>query len=450
MFYRYRKPIVAALLIVLALNIALISYFWWQSAQPYFAASSVGLTYIGLGRLYGLLGVLFVLQQFILISRMPLLEQSLGQDKLSRLHSKTGYIAFTLICLHAFFIVMGNAIIADKSLIGQSWFMVQTYEDVLQAELALLLLFAVVGSSIWIVRRKLRYEWWHLVHMLTYLFVLLAFGHQLELGTTLNQDTIFSIYWLGLYAVVLGGFGYYRFLRPVWQYNKYRFVVMDVIKESHSAVSIYISGQNMTDFTWYSGQYAIFTFLQKGLTPQPHPFSFSWAPLDKDVIRITVKAVGDYTKKLQGLRPGAKVLVEGPLGVFGQQVGPEKQVLLVAGGIGITPIRCLFERYARNGRDVVLLYAAKKREDFVLNTEVEAIAKEFDNAKLFYISEDEIEGAHTGRITSDIISKHVTDVPGRRAFICGPPAMMDAVEKSLISLGLPKKKIFSERFSFLK
>ncbi|MCA9309164.1 ferric reductase-like transmembrane domain-containing protein [Candidatus Saccharibacteria bacterium] len=448
--YKFRKLISASLLFVLATNIGVITYFWWQGSQSYFAASSVALTYIGLGRLFGLLGVLFVLQQFVLIGRIPLLEQSIGQDKLSRLHGKTGYVAFTFICLHAFFIVAGNAILTNKSLIGQSWFMTQTYDDVLKAQLALLFLFAVVGSSIWIVRKKLRYEWWHVVHLLTYAFVLFAFGHQLELGTTLNQDTVFSVYWLALYVVVLGGFGFYRFLNPLLQYCKYRFVVDKVVKESSSAVSIYISGQNMTRFNWNSGQYAIFTFLQKGLIPQPHPFSISWSPLDKDVIRVTIKAVGDYTKKLQNLKPGAKVLVEGPLGVFGQQVGPEKQVLLVAGGIGITPIRCLYERYARNGRDVVLLYAAKKREDFVLNREVEEIAQEFDNAKLVYICEDDIKGVQKGRISRELIEQHVSDIPGRRAFVCGPPAMMNAVEKLLIDLGLPKRKIFTERFSFLK
>lgn len=448
--YKYRKLITASLLFLLATNIGVIIHFWWQGSQSYFAASSVALTYIGLGRLFGLLGVLFVLQQFVLIGRIPLLEQSIGQDKLSRLHSKTGYVAFTLICMHAFFIVAGNAILTNKSLIGQSWFMTQTYDDVLKAQLALLFLFAVVGSSIWIVRKKLRYEWWHVVHLLTYAFVLFAFGHQLELGTTLNQDTVFSVYWLALYVVVLGGFGFYRFINPLLQYYKYRFVVDKVVKESSSAVSIYISGQNMTRFNWNSGQYAIFTFLQKGLTPQPHPFSISWSPLDRDVIRVTVKAVGDYTKKLQNLKPGAKVLVEGPLGVFGQQVGPEKQVLLVAGGIGITPLRCLFERYARNGRDVVLLYAAKKREDFVLNKEVEEIAQEFDNAKLVYVCEDDINGVQKGRISRELIEQHVTDIPGRRAFVCGPPAMMNAVEKLLIEMGLPKRKIFTERFSFLK
>lgn len=448
--YRYRKLIAATLLTLFAVNIGVILYFWWQGSQSYFAANSAALTYIGLGRLFGLLGVLFVLQQFVLIGRIPLLEQSIGQDKLSRLHSKTGYVAFTFICLHAFFIVAGNAILTNKSLIGQSWFMTQTYDDVLKAQLALLFLFAVVGSSVWIVRKKLRYEWWHVVHLLTYAFVLFAFGHQLELGTTLNQDTVFNVYWLGLYVVALGGFGFYRFINPLLLYYKYRFVVDKVVKESSSAVSIYISGQNMTRFNWNSGQYAIFTFLQKGLIPQPHPFSISWSPLDKDVIRITVKAVGDYTKKLQGLKPGAKVLVEGPLGVFGQQVGPEKQVLLAAGGIGITPIRCLFERYARNGRDVILMYAAKTREDFVLNKEVELIAKEFDSAKLVYICEESVKGAHKGVITKDLLREYVGDIPGRRAFICGPPAMMNAVEKQLIELGLPKRKIFTERFSFLK
>ncbi len=208
----------------------------------------------------------------------------------------------------------------------------------------------------------------------------------------------------------------------------------------------------MSSFSWKSGQFALFTFLQKGIPLQSHPFTISYAPISKHEARITVKAVGDYTSKLQQINPGAHVLIEGPYGVFGQQVEDEPQVLLVAGGIGITPMSALFERYARNGRTVTLLYSAQTKADLVLKAELDSIAGQFENANVVYITEDSTtdRGIVSGRISAELITKYVPGLLGRRVFICGPPVMMNAMTKTLISLGFPKKKIFSERFSFLR
>lgn len=124
----------------------------------------------------------------------------------------------------------------------------------------------------------------------------------------------------------------------------------------------------------------------------------------------------------------------------------------MAGGIGITPLRALFERYARHGRDVVLLYAARKPEDFVLRSELDSIARSFSNAKVVYICENSAGQTNIvkGRIDMSILHEYVPNIPGRRAFVCGPVGMMNAVEKLLIEARMPKEKIFSERFSFLK
>jgi len=450
MYYKYKKLALVVYLTVLGLNVTVISYFWWDSSSSYIQSGELSLLVIAAGRLFGMLGVLAILNQLVLIGRIRGLERSVGQDTLSRYHRVTGYLTFIFISLHAFFIVNGNALLTGKNPASQAWFMVRTYEDVWKAELALICLFAVVGSSIWIVRKRLKYEWWHLVHLLTYATILLAFGHQVTLGTTLNKATVFGTYWLGLYVTIIGTFIYYRLLRSLVMYNKHRFVVTRVVKESGSVTSIYIGGIDMSKYEWNSGQFAVFTFVQAGIPKQQHPFTISYSPTDKDEIRVTVKAIGDYTKQLQQIKKGSKVLIEGPYGVFGQQVESERQVLLVAGGIGITPLRCLFERYARNGRKVTLLYSAKTEDDLVLKSELDLISKQFADVNVVYVCETaKSKGVIAGRITPELIKKHVPDLPGRRAFICGPPVMMNAIEKQLVKSGLPKEKIFSERFSFV-
>ena len=450
MFIR-RKIISVGFVLLFFIVLLCICVSRWGSSADYVGSGETALVLIAVGRLVGLVGVLFALLQFLLMARLPILEKAYGQDKLSRLHRITGYITFTLVALHPALIVNGNALLTGKSVPGQYLFMIQTYDDVIFAAIASLSLYALVLSSIWIVRKHLRYEWWRTVHFLSYVFISLAFLHQIELGTTINSQRIFNYFWIGLYFGVAAVFGYYRIIRPVLVYKKYRFRVARVIAESPTVTSVYITGRGMEAFKWKSGQFALFTFLQKGTPLQTHPFSISWAPQSRDEIRITVKHVGDFTNALKNLTPESPVIVQGPYGVFGQQVEDEKQVVLVAGGIGITPLRALFERYARNGRDVVLLYAVQKPEDFVLKKELDEIAHNFSNAKVIYICEIPTDQSVVkGRIDASILQKYVPNIPGRRAFVCGPVGMMNAVEKLLIEADMPKEKIFSERFSFLK
>lgn len=450
--FRQRKLISASFVLLLSLILLFIGVSWWSSSSDYVRSGEVALLLIAAGRLVGLIGVLFALLQFILMARLPILERAFGQDKLSRLHRITGYVTFTLVALHPALIVNGNALLTGKGVPGQYIFMIQTYNDLIFAAIASLSLYALVFSSIWIVRKHLRYEWWRTVHFLSYAFISLAFLHQIELGTTITSQRVFNYFWLCLYFGVAAVFGYYRILRPVLQYKKYRFKVARVVAESPSVTSVYITGRGMEAFKWKSGQFALFTFLQKGIPLQAHPFSISWAPQSRDEIRITVKSVGDFTNTLKNLVLGTRVIVQGPFGVFGQQVEDEKQVLLVAGGIGITPLRALFERYARHGRDVILLYAVQKPEDFVLKTELDDIADSFSNANVIYLCENPAGHSSVvkGRIDASILHEYAPNIPGRRAFVCGPVGMMNAVKKLLIEAHMPEEKIFSERFSFLK
>lgn len=450
--YKHRKLTRVVLVALFVAQLLFLLVSWWGSSKTYLQSEQVALILIAFGRIAGLVGVLFALMQFVLVARIPLLERSFGQDRLSLLHRLTGYVTFIFISIHPVLIVNGSALLSGNKVPNQYLLMIQTYEGVIFAVLGLLCLYALVLSSIYLVRRHLRYEWWRTVHMLSYLFIALSFIHQLKLGATVLSDQVFNYYWLGIYTVVFALFGYYRVLVPIATYMKHRFVVARVVNESPTATSVYITGRVMSSYHWKSGQFSIFTFIQKGIPLQSHPFSISYAPQGKDEIRITVKNVGDYTSKIATLKPGSRVLIQGPYGIFGQQVELEKQVLLVAGGIGITPLRALFERYARHGRDVILIFAAQKPEDFVLHKELDAVVKTYSNAKVIYVCEGLVNDPRfvEGRITKELLHNYVPNIPGRRAFVCGPPAMMKAVEQLLLSAHMPKDKIFSERFSFLR
>lgn len=451
LLHQKQKIVRLAFLFLLGLHLLIIIVFWLYSSKFYLVSGDFSLKLIAIGRLLGLLGVSFALAQFILISRIKVLEQTYGQDAMVRLHRKTGYLTFVTILLHPIFIIIGNALLGSVNIFSQYITFLNDYQEIGKATLAFLGLIAVTVSSAYVVRKKLKYEWWYLVHLLTYMVVVLAYAHQLQLGTTVNITKASRIYWIFMYSVVLLVFVFNRALKPLRNYFLHKFVVESVVQESKNIVSIYITGNKLNKFSWRPGQFGIFTFMAPGLRFEAHPFSFSYLKDDTRTIRITVKAVGDFTTKLQQVPIGSKVMIQGPYGILGRQIERENEVLLIAGGIGISSIRTLFERFTRSGRDVVLVYSAHEAGDLVLKSEIDALAALFSNAKVFYLARTDgitRSDIQNGRFSVEYLVSRVFNVPGRQCFISGPPAMASAAKAALIRIGVPGKKIYIERFSY--
>src|SRR6202035_4978687 len=136
---------------------------------------------------------------------------------------------------------------------------------------------------------------------------------------------------------------------------------------------IYISGRDLRRFEIEAGQFAIWRFLDAKRWWQAHPFSISAVP-DGRRLRITIKNSGDFTGGVHALRPGTPVLVDGPFGKFTERPANSK-VLLIAGGIGITPVRPLAEEMAADGFDVRVLYRAHSEDHLVFKKEMDAISR---------------------------------------------------------------------------
>jgi len=183
-------------------------------------------------------------------------------------------------------------------------------------------------------------------------------------------------------------------------------------------------------------------FLSKGCW-SPHPFSFSAAP-NGQFLRLSIKAVGDFTARIRDLRLDTLTLLEGPLGAF-TAAAPHDKYLMVAGGIGITPIRALIESLAEAGRDIVLVYAVRTVNDLVFASELRALS-----ARCHFVlshSADAAGAYESGRVDGPMLARLVPDVEDREAFICGPPPMMVAVAAALRTLQVPESSIHCEQFA---
>lgn len=428
------------------LNIAIIGYFWWHGSGHEIMHARAGWIR-GLGRIAGLLAAFAIIVDFVLIARLPFMERTFGRATQTQWHKWVGYAAYLLIIAHFSLLTVGYGVIDKLGLWPQFWNFATNYQEVLKSIIAFLLLTAVVGLSIYFVRKRVKYETWYYVHLLTYLAIILAFSHQMKVGPDFLTQPLFRIYWWGLYIALFVVVVLFRFVKPVIQSLYYDLQVSKVVAENHDSYSVYIKGHNLQRLRYEHGQFVIWWFLDPKRFWQGHAFSLTSSPGD-DRLRFTYKKSGDYTNELDKLKPGTWALMDGPYGRFTASASNQSKVLLIAGGIGVTPLVAMLDPMIREGRDIVLLYSCRTEADLVLRDEIKARTASGKLKVGYIITDDPNYKGMTGMLDQARIQKLVPDAKDRAAYICGPPPMMAAISKSLVALGTPQAQIHTENFSF--
>jgi predicted ferric reductase len=428
-------------------NAALIVGMWVRHGGLQLLGSASA-NYTALGELTALLGTYGALVQIVLMSRSPWLERRLGMDRLAHWHRWLGFTTVTLICAHVVFTTVGYALGDGKSVMQETWTFLSAYPYVLMATVATVMLIVIAFTSVRAARRRLKYETWHFIHFYTYLAIALAFGHELAVGTDLSTDHVAQAYWIALYVAVIVCVVSFRIGAPLRSTLRHGLRISKVVPEAPGVVSIYMEGRHLDQLHSRAGQFFNWRFLTSGGWWRPHPFSLSAAP-NGEYLRITVKRVGEGTGDVHRLRPGTRVAIEGPYGVFTSLVRSRPQVLLIAGGIGITPLRALLEEFPSGKGQVTLLYRASSWEDVVFQEELERIAKIRQTQLLFLVGRREQVRGSSDPFSAKGLRALVPDVRKRDVFICGPPGMMESVSEVLESLGVPATQIHYERFALL-
>ncbi len=393
-----------------------------------------------LAHVCGMLAGYGVLVLMTFMSRWPVLERGVGSDRLARWHSVGGRTVLTLVLVHAVAAVVGwaqargeNVGVALWEVLGMPW--------LISATLATSMLVAVAVVSVRAARRKLSYEVWHGVHLSTYVAIALSFLHQMG-GPDLAGHTLIQIVWALMYTHAFGLVLRYRVLAPVRQATRHRLRVHEVVREVPGVVSIVLSGRHLDELHAESGQFFRWRFLTPETWGTANPFSLSAAPRP-DRLRLTVKELGDASQLLQSIDVGTWVVAEGPYGAMTAARRTRRGVLLVAGGVGITPMRALFESIpADPGKDLILLYRARDRASIVFRAELDAIAAARRAHVVYLLGDDR------GLLGTSSLQRLVPDLAERDVYLCGPPGMADATRRALLDAGLPEARLHEERFAF--
>jgi predicted ferric reductase len=427
-------------------NAVIILAMWIRHGQLHELSTTAGIL-TAIGQLSALYGTYLVLIQLVLMSRSPYLDQIFGQDRITWAHRWIGFGAIWLIVAHFVFTTVGYGMALASDPIAEAVTLLTTYPYVLWSAAALVI-FVVVGiTSVRAARARASYETWYLIHLYTYLAIALAFMHQLVVGSDFINDPVARIYWIVLYVLAVGSMAIFRFGQPTLVSWRHRLRVANVVQEGQGIVSIYLTGKELDRLPVRAGQW----FRLRFITPigwwRAHPFSISAAPNGR-YLRFTVKDLGDYSRLLQGIRVGTAVFVEGPYGVFTGATRSKARVLMIAGGIGITPLRALLEELPAARGHLTLVYRASHENEVVFRNELDQLATLRGATVHYLVGRRGSREMPSDPLDPRALRRLVPDLRNHDIYVCGPAGMMERVLSGLHWLRIPESQIHYERFAF--
>jgi ferredoxin-NADP reductase len=394
-----------------------------------------------LGRLAGLLAAYAMVVVVLLVARVPPLERAIGQDRLVAWHRKLGPWPLYLLLAHAVLITVGYARQAHDGVLHQLGQLLWTYQGILAATVGSIFLFAAGITSYRLARRRMAYETWWSVHLYTYLALFLSFSHQVDTGAAFVGHPVARFWWTLLWLGTLGVVVAARVGLPAWRSLRHQVRVVGVTHEGPGVVSIMLRGRKLDRLPVAGGQFFQWRFLRPGLWWQAHPYSLSAAPAD-DLLRITVKDLGDHSRRLARLEPGTPVAIEGPYGTFTSDTAERDRLLLVGAGVGTAPVLALLHDLPPQA-DITVLLRASTPDDVVLRDEVaDEVSRRGGRLLELVGPRDRV------RLDAEALRELVPDVRRRETYLCGPDALAHRLAAELRRAGVPDGRIHFESFTF--
>lgn len=429
-----RGPLTAA-----GILIALVTLVLWARGGGLDDLAAGGMqTVDALGSLFGLVAALAAMLALVLTARPAIIERRWGMDTLWRAHRWAGMLtAFGLLAHIGFdtwaWVAGQDLVDGVIGLLAERW--------MIAALAASVLIVVVVGSSYHRIKASLDYETWYFLHTLGYLAVLLGFGHQLTLGTTISSDPVAWAWWVGLMVATFVVVAYARVGDILIAIGR-RTRIARIEQVADDTYAVTITGPGLARMRAAGGQFVTLRVLAKGQWWHAHPYSLSAGPTTAS-LRLTVKMLGDGSSQLAGTPAGTRVLVEGPYGTFTRQAADGRPVLAVGGGIGITPIIALLDDLTPVDRPIVVVRARQESEIAHL-PELRSRLDALDGTLYLLTGSRRQYPATT--FSASALAHAVPDISERAVFVCGPAALEKSVIAGARRAGVPTRHIHHESF----
>lgn len=404
-----------------------------------------------LGKNFGLMGFMILIAQFILAARIKWIERAFGFDIVIRYHKNMAVLAGCLLLFHPLLLAAGGRgwrLIAGLKMPWYIWL----------GKAALLVLLLNIFVSSFQTSFKLKYEKWRLGHdILGPLIIVMAFTHSWIMGNDLELASMKTL-WIFALILAIFMFLYHVMIRP-WRLKRCSYRVVDVQPETENVWTIKMTPPEGADiYDYLPGQFHFVTFYrQMNLPVEEHHWTISSSPTEEDYVSSTIKALGDFTSTIGKTKKGDRAAVHGAFGRFSYVLHPEeKDLVFIAGGIGITPFMSML-RHMRKTMDthsVLLIFANKKEAQIVFRDELAEMEKGgHPRLKVIHVLSrpDEDWKGETGYVDREKIERFCgADPDGKVFYVCGPAPMRRAIIADLRNLHVPDERIRMEIFSFLE
>lgn len=428
----------------------LLPAYWWVADGGIRDLSSRESGLTSLGRITGLASAVLLLAQVLMMARLRPLEQAFGQDRLARLHRVAGLLSFELLVAHVVLITWGYAAGRLSDTPATFWDLTWQYPGMLLAVAGTLALVLVVVTSLRAARRRLRYESWHLLHLYAYLGVGLALPHQLWTGQQFLDRPGATVFWWTAWGVAAGAIVVFRLGVPLVQNLSLGLRVASVVEEGPGLVSVHVTGRGLGRLAGHSGRFFIWRFLGLPGRSRAHPYSLSAAP-GPHGLRITVQTVGDGSAALATLRPGSRVLVEGPFGRLSARARTCQRVALIGAGVGLAPLRSLAEGLEYRPGEAIVLERFREAPLFADEFDQLARTRGLQVVRLPGRRRSAYSWVGTGHAAYDdeqVLLGCVPDIAARDVYVCGPMGWAASLCRAARAAGVPERQLHVEIFEW--
>ncbi|MFI2230033.1 ferredoxin reductase family protein [Nocardia testacea] len=394
----------------------------------------------------GFVGMSMLGAQFALVARFRAVAAPFGEDALVQFHRQISYVALAFVLAHPILLQLGGVdIVALLNLVEAPW-------RARCAVASTVLLLIVVATSVWRRRLRIRYEVWQLAHgVLSVAVVALALAHMLLVGYYL--DAAWKAWlWTVMTLALVGLLMWVRVVAPIRRLRR-PWRVEQNTAERGDARTLTLAPVGHDGLRFRPGQFGWLTVGRSPFAVTAHPFSFSSSAADHSRVRITIKALGDFTSTIGDIAIGTRAFLDGPHGVFTPDRHEGPGFVLIAGGVGITPMISILRTMTDRGdrRPFLLVYAVRTMDEQTFDDEIRACARRLD-LTVVPVPETPPPEWHgeSGFVDRGLLQRHLPDrYRHRQYFICGPAPMVTATEDALADLDVPADRIHTERFTFV-
>ncbi|MCV2393150.1 ferredoxin reductase family protein [Actinotalea sp. M2MS4P-6] len=417
------------------------------------AASAIN----SLGRLSALFASDLLLLQVLAMARVPFIERSIGQDRLTRWHRWVGFTSIWLMVVHIVLQTIGYSMLDSWNVFYEFWSLVTTAPGMLIAFAGTALLIMVAVTSMRVARKKLRYESWHLLHLYAYLGAGLALPHQLWTGTDFLFSTWATVYWWGSYALVMLAVIVYRVIVPLRLSSRQRLRVTSVVPDGRGAVTITMNGPHLEELEVSAGQFFVFRFVTGPGWTRAHPLSLSAAPTTHG-LRVTMGVTGDDGERIARMREGTRVMIEGPYGRLHPQVRTRPNLVLVGSGLGLAPLVALAQEAVLAGRltngPAIMIRRLRSSQDAPMQADVDHLVRIGALQVVDLVGPRSTSGTawlprkHGHMPGTEAVQRMVPNLASADVYVCGTGPWVEAVAADLHAAGVPKTALHAENFTW--